>query len=107
MLQWVTNIMKPPESTIGALAIAMAMALALHVSLEGVDVNIEHDKAFDFTSVRTWAWSPKGAGDVIDGPNAGRRPGSREAKGRAADSGCGRRRNDASRSAAGGRPSQT
>lgn len=57
--------MKPPESTIRALVIATAMALALHVSLEGVDVNVEHDKAFDFTSVRTWAWSPKGAGDVI------------------------------------------
>ncbi|HZL94646.1 MAG TPA: DUF4136 domain-containing protein [Vicinamibacterales bacterium] len=41
------------------------MALAIHVGLEGVDVNIEHDKAFDFKSARTWAWSPKGAGDVI------------------------------------------
>jgi hypothetical protein len=57
--------MKPPESKIGALAIAAAMVLALHVSLEGVDVNIEYGKTFDFTSVRTWAWSPKGAGDVI------------------------------------------
>ena len=43
----------------------MAMALAVHVGLEGVDVNIEHDKAFDFKSARTWAWNPKGAGDVI------------------------------------------
>ena len=57
--------MRAAESRIVAMAIATAMALALHVSLEGVDVNIEHDKAFDFKSVRTWAWSPKGAGDVI------------------------------------------
>jgi len=57
--------MKPSESTIGALAIATAMVLVLHVSLEGVDVNVEYGKTFDFTTVRTWAWSPKGAGDVI------------------------------------------
>ena len=57
--------MKPAESKIVTLALATAMALAIHVGLEGVDVNIEHDKAFDFKSARTWAWSPKGAGDVI------------------------------------------
>lgn len=57
--------MKPSESTIGALALATAMVFALHVSLEGVDVNIEYGKTFDFTSVKTWAWNPKGAGDVI------------------------------------------
>jgi hypothetical protein len=54
-----------PESKIVAFALATAMALAVHVGLEGVDVNIEHDKAFDFKSARTWAWNPKGAGDVI------------------------------------------
>jgi hypothetical protein len=54
-----------PESKIVACALVMAMALAVHVGLEGVDVNIEHDKAFDFKSARTWAWNPKGAGDVI------------------------------------------
>jgi hypothetical protein len=57
--------MKPSESKIVVLAIATAMTLAVHVGLEGVDVNIEHDKAFDFKAARTWAWSPKGAGDVI------------------------------------------
>jgi hypothetical protein len=57
--------MKPAESKIVALALATVMALAIHVTLEGVDVNIEHDKAFDFKSARTWAWNPKGAGDVI------------------------------------------
>ena len=57
--------MKLAESKMVALALATAMALAIHVGLEGVDVNIEHDKAFDFKAARTWAWSPKGAGDVI------------------------------------------
>ena len=57
--------MKPAESKIRALAIATVMVLAIHVGLEGVDVNIEHDKAFDFSSARTWTWNPKGAGDVI------------------------------------------
>jgi hypothetical protein len=57
--------MKPAESKIVALAVATAMVLAVHVGLEGVDVNIEHDKTFDFKSARTWAWNPKGAGDVI------------------------------------------
>jgi len=57
--------MKLAESKMVALALATAMALAIHVGLEGVDVNIEHDKAFDFKSARTWAWNPKGAGDVI------------------------------------------
>jgi hypothetical protein len=57
--------MKPSESTIGTLALAAAMVFALHVGLEGVDVNIEYGKTFDFTTVKTWAWSPKGAGDVI------------------------------------------
>ena len=57
--------MKPAKSTIVALAITMAMTLAVHVGLEGVDVNVEHDKAFNFKSVRTWAWNPKSPGDVV------------------------------------------
>ncbi len=57
--------MQPAKSTIVVLAIATAMALAVHVGLEGVDVNVEHDKAFDFKSVRTWAWNPKRPGDVM------------------------------------------
>jgi Domain of unknown function (DUF4136) len=59
------HIMKPAKSKIVVFAIAMVMTLALHVGLEGVDVNVEHDKAFDFKSAQTWAWNPKGAGDVI------------------------------------------
>ena len=29
-----------------------------------VDVKFDVDKMFDFTTVRTWAWNPKGAGDL-------------------------------------------
>ena len=47
-----------------AVLAATAMALALHVTLEGVDVRVEHDKMFDFKPVRTWGWKPGGAGEV-------------------------------------------
>jgi hypothetical protein len=57
--------MKSAQSKIAALAIATAMTLAVHVVVEGVDVNVQHDKAFDFKSVRNWAWNPERAGDVI------------------------------------------
>lgn len=30
-----------------------------------VDVHAEFDKAFDFTRIKTWAWNPRGAGDLI------------------------------------------
>ena len=43
---------------------ATALALVFHVGLEGVDVRVEHDKAFDFKPVRTWAWNPETPGDV-------------------------------------------
>ena len=56
--------MHPKESKIVFLAIATALALVLHVDLEGVDVRVEHDKAFNFKPVRTWAWDPAGAGTV-------------------------------------------
>ena len=68
----------PAESKIVVLAIAMTLALALHVGLEGVDVRVEHNKAFNFKAARTWAWNPK-AGDVImartqaDDPEAAKR----------------------------------
>jgi len=56
--------MRRAESTIVVLAVATAIALSLHVTIEGVDVRVEHDKAFDFKPVRTWAWNPGGPGDV-------------------------------------------
>jgi len=51
------------KSTIVVLALA-AIAVTLQVTVEGVDVRVEHDKAFDFKAVRTWAWNPEGPGDV-------------------------------------------
>ena len=56
--------MRAPASTIVILTMATAMALAIQVGIEGVDVNVEHDKTFDFRAVKTWAWNPEGAGDV-------------------------------------------
>jgi hypothetical protein len=57
--------MHPAESKILIPALATALILALHVGLEGVDVRVEHDKAFNFAAVKTWAWNAKGAGNVI------------------------------------------
>ena len=47
------------------LAIAATLALGLCAALEAVDVRVGHSKMFDFKAVKTWAWSPKSAGDVI------------------------------------------
>jgi hypothetical protein len=57
--------MQHAESKIVVLSIATVFAFALHVSLEGVDVRVEHNKTFNFKAVRTWAWNPQGAGDVM------------------------------------------
>ena len=56
--------MHKTKSTIVVLALAAAIAVTLDVAVEGVDVRVEHDKAFDFKAVRTWAWNPEGPGDV-------------------------------------------
>ena len=59
------QIMHPAQSKIVVVGLVTALALVFHVSLEGVDVRVENDKAFDFKPVRTWAWNPQGAGDVM------------------------------------------
>jgi hypothetical protein len=41
-----------------------AIALLSERALARVDVNIQFDEKFDFTKVKTWAWSPSGYGDV-------------------------------------------
>jgi hypothetical protein len=56
--------MHTTESKMVAVAIVAAMALTLHVSLEGVDVQVENDKTFDFRPVRTWGWDAERAGEV-------------------------------------------
>jgi hypothetical protein len=55
--------MRPTDWKIAIVAI-VTLAISLHVTLEGVDTNIEHDKAFNFKAVRTWAWNPEEAGYV-------------------------------------------
>jgi len=57
--------MHPAQSKTVFLALATAIALVLGVSVEGVDVRVEFDKAFNFKPVRTWAWNTEGAGRVI------------------------------------------
>jgi hypothetical protein len=54
-----------PTSRITVVAIAAVLTLAVQVGVEGVDVQVDHDKAFDFKTMRTWAWNPEGAGDVV------------------------------------------
>jgi len=45
-------------------ATAVAAALAIQPAFARVDVKVEFDKAFDFKSVRTWGWNPRGPGEV-------------------------------------------
>ena len=64
------------KNTLRALAAATAMAFMLNAPVEGVDVRVEHDKAFDFKSLRTWGWNPAGPGELrmartqLDDPDA-------------------------------------
>jgi len=73
--------MHPAQSKTVILALATAMALVLGVSVEGVDVRVEFDKAFDFKPMRTWAWNTEGPGRVImarsssDDPEAAKKAG--------------------------------
>ena len=57
--------MQRAQSKFIVVSLAAILTLAFHVGLEGVDVKVEHDKAFDFRPVKTWAWNPKEAGRVI------------------------------------------
>jgi Domain of unknown function (DUF4136) len=58
-------MMHRSQSQIAVSVLATALVLAFHVGLEGVDVRVEHDKTFDFTTVRTWAWNPESPGKII------------------------------------------
>jgi hypothetical protein len=46
---------------------AIGFWLAVQPDVAAVKVNINFDKAFDFTQARTWSWNPNGAGQVIAG----------------------------------------
>jgi hypothetical protein len=52
------------NSRTAALAVSTAIALMAHTLLARVDVKVEFDRAFDFKSVKTWAWDPSGPGQV-------------------------------------------
>ena len=54
-------MMRPVLTLLVAVA---AVALLSERALARVDVDIEFDPKFDFTKVKTWAWSPSGYGDV-------------------------------------------
>ena len=56
--------MHAPKSIVVLLAVVAALTLARSVTVEGVEVNVQHDMAFDFKAVRTWAWNPEAAGYV-------------------------------------------
>ena len=42
-----------------ALAVGTVMAMA------GIDVHVENDPKFDFSTLRTWTMNPKGAGNAV------------------------------------------
>ena len=56
--------MHVPRSLFVVLTVVAALTFARDVTVEGVEVNVEYDKAFDFKAVRTWAWNPEAAGYV-------------------------------------------
>jgi hypothetical protein len=48
-----------------ALALGLVLSVGLSVASGGVKVHAQADKTFDFRGMRTWAWHPTGAGDVM------------------------------------------
>jgi len=47
------------------LVTAASVCLAVLTGDAAVKVRVDFDKAFDFAKVRTWAWNPSGAGQII------------------------------------------
>jgi Domain of unknown function (DUF4136) len=44
---------------------AAAVVAAVQFGTAAIDTRSAFDKAFDFTQAHTWAWNPKGAGEVV------------------------------------------
>ncbi len=65
-----------------ALVAAICVVPAALVLAAGVKVRVEHDKAFDFRAVKTYAWHSEGAGDVkmLMSGSAARDPGDIQVK---------------------------
>src|SRR5262245_24747420 len=51
-----------------------ALALTTTLGAAKIKVKVDYDKAFDFKPLRTYAWHPKGAGDVKILQNSGDNP---------------------------------
>ena len=66
------------RQVVTAVVILAAVALIAERAIARADVKIDFDDKFDFTRVKTWAWSPAGYGDVkmartqTDNPEAAR-----------------------------------
>ena len=56
--------MRATRSVILSLTAIAAIALLSEQALARVDVHIDFDEKFDFTTVKTWGWSQSGYGDV-------------------------------------------
>jgi hypothetical protein len=60
-------------------AVVLGIILLLTPAYAWIDIKVEHDKTFDFQSVKTWAWDPKDYGGVrmartaMDDPEAMRK----------------------------------
>ena len=46
------------------LATGLLIAIAAPVALEGAKIQTQRDEKFDFTTLKTFAWNPSGAGDI-------------------------------------------
>jgi hypothetical protein len=69
--------------SVSRLSVAAALALSLGGGLlmaAGVKVRVQKDKTFDFATARTWAWHPKGAGEVVMAVTADDNPKAMQAR---------------------------
>ena len=46
------------------LTTGLLIAIAAPVALEGAKIQTQRDEKFDFTTLKTFAWNPSGAGDI-------------------------------------------
>jgi hypothetical protein len=53
-----------PSMTHRGLAIVVVFVVACAIVLEAAKTKIQKDDKFDFTTLKTWDWSPAGAGEV-------------------------------------------
>src|SRR5215203_3045482 len=69
--------------SVSRLSLATALAFSLGGGLlmaAGLKVRVQKDKTFDFTTARTWAWHPTGAGEVVMAVTADDNPAAMKAR---------------------------